>query len=120
MNSPHWVTVLGVGGLLIFGGALITKAQDGPAISASGQMTMVHADCSFFGPDCDRFAYTGLNGGTPVSRHGRALSGMTDLVGRMVAAPPPGSSPATFGRRREAGSIDPYLQADWKANGITP
>jgi hypothetical protein len=120
MNTPRWVPVLVVCGLLVFCGALITQAQDGPAVSASGQMTMVHADCSFFGPDRDKFAYTGLNGGTSVSRHGRALSGLTDRVGTMVASPPPGSSTATFGLTHEAGSIDSYLQADWKANGITP
>src|ERR1019366_10385089 len=40
--------------------------------------------------------------------------------GTMVASPPPGSSTATFGQTHQAGSIDSYLQADWKANGITP
>src|ERR1017187_4110966 len=120
MNRLGWVPILAVGGLLVFCGALITKAQDGPAVPAAGQLTMVHADCSFFGADRDKFAYTGLNGGTSVSRHGRALSGLTTLAGRMVASPPPGSSTSTFGLTHEAGSIDSYLEADWKANGITP
>src|ERR1017187_2924648 len=120
MNRLGWVPILAVGGLLVFCGALITKAQDGPAVPAAGQLTMVHADCSFFGADRDKFAYTGLNGGTSVSRHGRALSGLTTLAGRMVASPPPGSSTSTFGLTHEAGSIDPSLEADFKADGGTP
>ncbi|MGA2197536.1 MAG: DUF1553 domain-containing protein [Bryobacteraceae bacterium] len=120
MNTPRWVPVLAIGGLLIFCGALIIKAQDGPGVSPTGQMTLVDANCSFFGPDRDKFAYTGLNGGTSVSRHGRALSELTSHVGSMVASPPPGSSTSTFGLTHQAGSIDSYLQADWKANGITP
>jgi len=74
MSTPRWLTVLAVGGLVVFCGALITKAQTGPAVSASAQMTLVDANCSLFGPDHDKFASTGLNGGTSVSRHGRALS----------------------------------------------
>jgi len=83
-------------------------------------MTVVDANCSFFGPEHDKFASTGLNGGSSVSQRGRALSGLTSEVSKMVASPPPGSSSATFGQTHQAGSIDSYLQADWAANGITP
>jgi hypothetical protein len=112
--------VIAVCGVLAFCGALIIKAQDRPAVSASSQMTVVDANCTLFGPDRNKFAYTDLNGGTAVSRHGRSLSELTSHVGTMVASPPPGSPTETFGQTHTAGSIDSYLQADWNANGITP
>src|SRR5271169_326080 len=119
MKTPGWVPILTIGGLLVFCGALITKAQERTTVSGSGQMTVVDSNCSLFGPERDKFASTGLNGGS-VSRHARTLSGLTSEVGRMVASPPPGSSTSTFGLTHEAGTIDSYLEADWKANGITP
>jgi hypothetical protein len=113
-----WVAFLAGSSLWFFVGAPIAGAQDAPAIS-TGPLTVAHAECSFFGPDRERFAGTGLAEGGGPSRHARELATLTDAVSKLVAAPP-GSPTYVYGQGHRAGSIDSYLQADWQANGITP
>jgi len=114
-----WVPFLSASLLLVFSGALIVSAQDGPVIS-TGPLTGVHAECSYFGADRDGLAGTGLGTAAYAAHHARDLSALTDAVRRLMATPPPGSPTYNYGQTHEAGSIDSYLQADWKANGITP
>jgi hypothetical protein len=105
--------------VLSFSGILIVKAQDGPALS-TGPLTGVHAECSYFGADRERLAEGGLNARPGSSRHIRDLSILTDQVSKLVAIAPPGSPTYIYGQTHQAGSIDSYLAADWRANGITP
>jgi hypothetical protein len=106
--------MVGVAGAVACSGFLLVRAQD-PV-----QYTVAHPECNYFGTEHERFAYTGLNAALAPSRHARALSETTRAVTAMIAGPPPGSPTSTFGETHQAGSIDSYITADWKANGVTP
>jgi len=114
MKRPRWVPVLGTVSLITLSGFLLVRAQ------TPDQYLVAHPECNFFGPDHEKFAYTGLNAKLSPLSHARALSATTKGVSAMIAPPPPGSATSTFGANHQAGSIDYYLAADWKAAGITP
>src|ERR1035437_3331947 len=120
MSVPRWVPFLAGGSVLVLSSVLMMRAQDSPKPTDPEQMSVAHPECTFFGADRERFATTGLRAGRGPSQHARDLSMLTRSVSMMVAAPPPGSPPYPFGQTHQAGSIDSYLQADWKAQGITP
>jgi hypothetical protein len=78
-----------------------------------------HADCTFFGPQRERFVTDALiraGGG----RRRRALSDITDGVIRAMAVVPGGTQTYTYDKAHEAGSIDSYIWADFQKQGITP
>lgn len=99
---------------------MLVRAQDPVRSTDPEEYTVAHAECSYFGVDHDKFASTGLNRPPLATRRSRTLSGMTEAVSRFVAGPPPGSPTYSFGQTHAAGSIDSYIQADWKTNGIVP
>jgi hypothetical protein len=78
-----------------------------------------HADCTFFGPQRERFVTDALirAGG---ARRSRALSDITDGVIRAMAVVPGGTQTYTYDKAHEAGSIDSYIWADFQKQGITP
>jgi hypothetical protein len=114
MPRRNWVAVCGTVVAITFSGVLLVRAQD------PFQYLVAHPECSYFGTEHEKFAYTGLNAKLAPLSHARALSDTTRGVATMLAGPPPGSPTATFGATHRAGSIDSYLQADWNAAGITP
>jgi len=99
-------------------GFVLVRAQ-GP-VKSSDSYGVAHAECTLFGPEHDKFAFTGLNAKLSPATHARALSATTRGVSAQIAGPPPGSATSTFGATHQAGSIDYYMGLDWAANGITP
>jgi Protein of unknown function (DUF1549)/Protein of unknown function (DUF1553) len=120
MKRHRWFPILGTFFVVASSGFLLVRAQDPVQSADSAQYTTAHAECNYFGTDHEKFAYTGLNANLSPARHARALGSLTRGVSTAVAGPPPGSPTSTFGATHRAGSIDAYLQADWKAAGITP
>src|SRR5262249_31936916 len=77
-----------------------------------------HPECSFFGPQRERFVREALE-----ARGGRrsfALSSTTEKVSAMLGYVPGGSRTYTYDQSHQAGSIDSYIFADFQANSITP
>ena len=120
MFLPRWF--LFAGGVAVFGfsGMLMgqTDPDAVPAADTGQQLKFAEPDCPFFGPDRERFYTDALRrtSGMPVRR----LSATTDAVGRMLEYVPGGSRTYNFDQTHVAGSIDSYISADFKANGITP
>ena len=125
MIKSRWVATACAICALTSSGLLLLRAQD-PVPNdevvqdTAFQYSTVHAECNYFGKDHDRYAYTGLNSRVSPVRHARTLAAVTQGVAAMIAGPPPGSATSTFSATHSAGSIDSYLQADWKAAGIKP
>jgi len=114
-----WVPVLGLS-LAACSGSFVGRAQDIPPIPDDTQYTVAHPECTFFGGEHDKFVAAGLSARGLPSGHIRLVDALTEAVSRLISAPPPGTPSSAFGRAHAAGSIDSYLAADWKANGITP
>ena len=120
MRRPRWVPTLGVAAVVACSGFLLVRAQDPLQDPAAVQYTVAHPECNFFGSEHEKFAYTGLNAALSPARHARALGSLTRDVAGAIATPPPGSPTSTFSSANQAGSIDSYILADWKANSVTP
>src|ERR1035437_9820669 len=109
MVRSRWLVIVIEGvAFLAFSGAL--AGQD--------QLPVAHPECSFFGPQRERFVADALKaaGG---ARGIHALSTMTEAVTRSLAYVPGGSRTYTFDQT-QAGSIDSYILAALQANHITP
>ena len=126
MNKPGWISVVGGVCLLVSGGMLTSRAaqdpvtpQD-PALAADqGPLPVEHPECTFFGPQRDKFVRAALKArGARTQEHG--LSDLTARVVQMLGYVPPGSPTYGFQQSQDNGSIDSYMQRDWAANGITP
>ncbi len=120
MNKPRWVPVVGGLGLLVFAGLLVSRADDNPASQDGEQLTVSHPECSYFGAERERFTPAMRTAGGPAARRLRALSDTTEQVTRAMVYIPPGGPTHTFDQTHQAGSIDSYIFADFKTNGITP
>src|SRR4051812_3529639 len=110
MARPRWIWFLTSVSALAFSGYLIAQ-QD--------QLPVEHPDCTFFGPQRERFVTDAMQrlGGRNKTR---GLSGITDQVMRAMAVIPGGSQTYTYDQAHTAGSLDSYIFADFKKNGITP
>jgi hypothetical protein len=108
MVKPRWLFVLGGVSLLAFSGTLV--GQD--------ELPVSHPECSFFGPQRERFVNDALKA-AGAARSIHALSAMTDAVTRALGYVPGGSRTYTFDQT-QAGSIDSYIFADFKAHNIAP
>ena len=101
--------------LFAVSGLLIVRADDRPS-SDPGQLAVAHADCSYFGSQRERYVSTELSRTRPQF----ALSARTAQVAAMLAAVPGGSRTHTWDQSHATGSIDSFIEADFKANNITP
>lgn len=126
MKKPVWVSILGATSLLVTGGLLVSRAQDPVSqnpVLASGteQLLVEHPECSFFGPQRDKFVKAALQARGLQSRSAdHTLSDMTEKVVQMMGYVPPGSPTYGFQQSQDSGSIDSYIYADFQKNGITP
>jgi len=115
MRWPRWGWVVGGFSLLVFCGLVV--GQD-------GQLSIEHPECSYFGPQRDKFAAAGLKAQGVQWSRARALSSLTEQAIRMRSAegfePPRGSTHHPIGESFPAGSIDAYIFSDLRTNGITP
>jgi hypothetical protein len=84
------------------------------------QLAVSHAECSYFGPQRERFVEAALrtSGGRLASP--RSLSSITNQVAAALAPIPGGSRTHTLDQSHAPGSIDSYIWADFAANNITP
>src|SRR5438045_1399995 len=110
MTRPRWIWFLSSISVVAFSGYLIAQ-QD--------QLAVEHPECTFFGPQRERFVNDALErlGGRPKTRR---LSALTGQVVRAMAVIPGGSETDTYGREHAAGSLDSYIFADFKKHSIKP
>jgi hypothetical protein len=110
MTRPRCVRTFGAASALLFCGFLIAQDQD--------QLAVEHPECSFFGPQRERYVTDALQrlGG------GRAhnLTAVTNQVVRSLPATSGGSGTRPRDQAHAKGSIDSYIFADFDKNGITP
>jgi hypothetical protein len=83
------------------------------------QLSVEHPECSFFGPDRERYVTDALEKLTGRHRT-RILSTTTEQVSRALAVIPGGSQTYTFDKSHTTGSLDSYIWADFQKHGITP
>ena len=120
MFLPRWflfasgVAVFGLSGILIGQ----TDPNAAPPSDSEALVKFAEPDCPFFGPDRERFYTDALRRASGMPE--RRLSATTDAVGKMLGYVPGGSRTYNFDQTHTAGSIDSYIFADFKANGIQP
>ena len=116
MHIPRWLILSGVSAMAL-SGLLIGRTDDDPPINS--QLAVEHPECTFFGPQRERFVSQALAKAGAASRSTHKLSSTTEQVTRMLANMPGGSRPRSFDQPA-AGSIDFYINADFQKNNITP
>jgi hypothetical protein len=114
------VSIRAFTGLLVFPGMLIGQTSDTPASSDLDQLTVSHPECSFFGPQRERFVRQALQARGSRDPRAFALSTTTEKVSAMLGFVPGGSRTYSYDQSHQAGSIDSYIFADFQANSITP
>ncbi len=116
MNRHRCLLVLGGVSLFTCSSLPAGGADDSPR-SGPAQLTVSHADCTYFGSQRERFTAAALRG---QSRAGSVLGARTIQVTALLT-PPQGAGPKhAFNESQAADSIDSYIQADFRANQITP
>jgi Protein of unknown function (DUF1549)/Protein of unknown function (DUF1553) len=112
--------VLGVVSVLAFTGVMIGQTGDTGASSSGDPIAVSHAECTFFGPQRERFIRQSLKARGAGNADTFALSATTEKVSQMLGVVPGGSRTYTFDQAHQAGSIDSYIFADFEAHGISP
>ncbi|HLK68189.1 MAG TPA: DUF1549 domain-containing protein [Bryobacteraceae bacterium] len=84
------------------------------------QLSVEHANCSYFGSQRERYVDQALKAAGVISRSSHQLSTLTEQVSTMRAVVPGGSRTYDYNQQHAAGSIDSYIWADFQANQITP
>src|SRR5947209_3574516 len=120
MHKPQQLWILAGGSILAFSGLLIGQTGGTAASAAESELTVSHPECTFFGPQRERFVREALKARGSRNADTFALSASTERVSQMLGAAPGGSRTYSFDQAHQAGSIDSYIFADWKANAITP
>ena len=113
MKRPRLLLLLGGVSVFTFAGLLIGQSSD-------SQLPVDHSNCSYFGPERERFVEQALKAAGVQTRSSHALSNLTQQVSTMRAVLPGGSRTYTYDQAHAAGSIDSYIWADFQANKITP
>ncbi len=119
MLRPRWIWFLTSISALALSGYLVAQ-QDGRAPRHDpDQLPVEHPECTFFGPQRERFVTDAMEklGGRSRTRD---LSDLTGKVVNALAVIPGGSQTYTYDQSHSAGSLDSYIWADFKKNGITP
>ena len=111
MVRPRRIWVLSGFAALACSGFLIAQQEQ--------QLPVEHPECSFFGPDRERYVTDALDKLTGHHRT-RTLSTTTEQVARALAVIPGGSQTYTFDKAHTTGSLDSYIWADFQKHGITP
>jgi len=120
MKKPQLWSVLNGVSILAFTGMLVGQTGDSPALSDPDQLTVSHPECSFFGPQRERFVREALQAMGRRDPRAFALSSTTEKVSAMLGSAPGGSRTYTYDQSHQSGSIDSYIFADFQANSITP
>jgi Protein of unknown function (DUF1549)/Protein of unknown function (DUF1553) len=109
MSKPRRLRILG---------GLTVLACSGYLIGQEGQLAAAHPDCTYFGPQREKFVAEALErlGG---SRSPHRLSALTVQVVRTLP-PLADARPRAPRRTYQPGSIDALIFADFQKNGITP
>ena len=118
MNKPRWVTIGSAVAVLIVSGLVAGRADDGSSAEPEiAQLTVEHAECSYFTGDSQRFMDVTVRPRN--SRVSRAVT-LTDDVGKYLAFVPGGSRTYNYDQTHPADSIDSYIFSALQANNITP
>ncbi len=118
MIRPRWLLFLAGTSLLLLGSLLTGRASDDTPADVA-QLAVSHPECSYFGSQRDRYAALALRG-AHASRDGTALTARTAQVTAMLAPVTGGSRTYSFNQAHNAGTIDSLIEADFRANNITP
>ena len=119
MRHPRFTWVLGGVSVLAING-VFAGIVAGQTTGADVQYTVAQAECSFFGPQHERYVREALRARGGRDPQAFALSQTTEKVAAMLGFVPGGSRTYTYDQSNQAGSIDSYIFADFQANGITP
>ncbi len=114
----RWVSGWGAAFVFFFSAltAVIVRARaDAPSSGGPVYLTP-HPECSYFGPEREKFVRAALG---PFHRTSHPLTTLTDRVTRMLAVRGSGPS-STYHQSQAAGFIDSYIFAAFRANGIAP
>jgi hypothetical protein len=114
MRQPRWLSVLSGCTILVCSGFLVLSAQD------AVQLPVAHGECTYFGPQRETYVKLALRAMGRPGGADQTLGRLTEQVTRALAYVPPGSPTYTYDQTQSAGSIDSYIWADFKAQGITP
>lgn len=123
MVRPRYLWFLTAFSALAFSGYLVGQQESGrvsrrAAEQAAAADATEHPECSFFGPQRERFLTDAS--GRAAGLKTRALSATTDQAMRAMAVVPGGTQTYTFDKTHEAGSVDSYIWADFQKHGIAP
>ncbi len=114
MRQPRWLSVLSGCTVLVCSGFLVLSAQD------AVQLPVAHGECTYFGAQRETYVKLALRAMGRPGGADQTLGRLTEQVTRALAYVPPGSPTYTYDQTQSAGSIDSYIWADFKAQGITP
>ena len=114
--SSRWLTLLAGVSLALSSGVMRAQTEDRTVPSDPDVSALNHTDCPFFGPQRERMITDAIRtaGG---SRDTRMLSRLTDGVTAMMGLAP-GARRSHFEPQHKPGSIDSFIFADLKKNGI--
>jgi hypothetical protein len=118
--KKYGLPVLSGVSILALIGMLSGQTPDTTASSDTNQLMVSHPECSFFGPQRERFVRQALQARGRRDPRAFALSAATEKVSAMLGFVPGGSRTYSYDQTPQAGSIDAYIFADFQANSITP
>ncbi len=95
---------------------LTVLAGTGLLIGQSSELSISHPECSYFGNQRDKFAAAALG----ATNRNHPLSTTTQQVTRLLPSRSGKRLATDVNQSYPADSIDGYIWADFKANGITP
>ena len=116
MRFPRSAWFAGSALFLISSGFLISKADD--ASAAASDTPSAQPECSFFGDQREGYVAATLKSLRPESAG--SLTTATNDVTALLGYVPGGSRSYAYSQNHQPGSIDSYIYADFKANGVTP
>src|SRR5689334_2155080 len=107
MTGPR-VWILCAVSALAFSGFLIGQQAEPPARADQEQLPVEHPECSFFGPQRERFVTDALQR-MGAGRSSHKLTAVTDQVVHALAVNSGGASQRPHDQSYPAGSIDSYI-----------
>jgi hypothetical protein len=118
MPSPRKFQIVTAVSALVFCGFLAGQQDTRAIIPDSDQLPVEHPDCTFFGPQRERYVTDALEKmGGRTRPHD--LTTLTDQVAAAIVRPT--DHERTVARRpHAAGSIDAFIWDDFRKNGVTP
>ena len=122
MRKPRVIVSVLSAGIVAGGGAWLLRAQDaGQSVAGAAETVVSHPECTFFGPQRERFVEPGVRRRARINRLTMQVAGM--LAPLSMPSVPGGSRTYTEGQSAASSSgnlIDTFIFQAFKAQGVTP